>query len=111
MSNHQIQRVPGQSDEVFDQLQIIFYYIIAIGMMNFSCYLLTPKKQSIHQRLYLAAIYLWVPLLPLMIGSALYAVISLGPTLEDRWYGTTQASFLFMRIYVACQVTGVANEL
>ena len=56
-SQMNIQHVPNESENFYDQIQMMLLYTLVVGFMNFICYLLTSKKKTVHERLYLGKIF------------------------------------------------------
>lgn len=85
-------------------------WIFVISLLQLLLCIPTPSKLKLHQRLYIAAIYLWLPLLPVLLYSAGTAVLTLQSDIDNRWYGTTTGSYIFLRLYNALNIVGILVE-
>ena len=97
--------------DAFEELTVLLTYTIAIGLFHALCVILLSSNQlPLHKRIYRTCFYVWVVILPVMIGAALSAVFQLSDTIEHRWQGTTPASYLFLRIYCALNILSTLQE-
>ena len=72
-----IQHVPNESENFYDQIQMMLLYTLVVGFMNYVCYLLTSKKQTVHERLYLGTnffLFIWKLTIILLLITSMFFV-------------------------------------
>ena len=102
---------PNEINDTNTQLTLLFQYSLCFGLLQWFCVIFTSPTLPFDKRFYRASYFLWFLLLPIMIVSAVYSVYYLSTDLQHRWLGTTTGSFLFIRLYIAINVSGTIGEL
>ena len=92
-----------------DDLNLIGIYLLALCALLCLCVWLVPH--GVVDKMAMGNCLLWGPVLPIMLYTAFSAVGSLGGSLEDRWFGSCEAGFTFIRIYCATQLLAIVVEV
>lgn len=108
----QLARFGGQ-DEVFvrHEIEQLFLYTAVLGFALALCSIVASAFCcTFVERLELGQIFLWVPFNMVLLVYAFSGTNQLQGTVEERWFGTSEASSIFMRLYMGIQFTAIWAE-
>ena len=92
------------------ELQAVLLYTVCVAASTAFVYFFLTSSGT-EERLALAHLIWWYPFVFLILYYAFAAVAELGSgDLDTRWTGSTFESYVFFRLYVACQVVGCGVE-
>ena len=92
------------------ELQAVLLYTVCVAASTAFVYFFLTSSGT-EERLALAHLIWWYPFVFLILYYAFAAVAELGSgDLDTRWTGSTFESYVFFRLYVACQIVGCGVE-
>ena len=108
---HHINFATDEPHNTYIQLFRLLSYTFVLTLIHALLLFLAPKKIPFHEKIYASSIYLWLPLLPIMVYCAASSVYLLSGDIDNRWFGHDRLSFVFLRLYVSLNILGTLSEL